>query len=146
LVVASCGSSGEPENEGGATASGGVSTGGESTSGASNGGASAGGTSNGGSESGGKANGGAATSGGKANGGAPASGGKSNGGGGSASCDSPADCRLFDDYCDGCTCRALATGQPDPKCSGTIVNCIIAPCDSKVADCVDGRCVAVGPR
>lgn len=70
-------------------------------------------------------------------GGAPSTGGAS----GSATCTTVADCRLFDDYCTGCNCRALAKGEKDPVCSGPGVQCIIAPCDGHSVACRSGHCV-----
>jgi hypothetical protein len=57
------------------------------------------------------------------------------------SCRSDADCRLFDDYCTGCDCRALSRTDPDPRCSGPGVRCFAPPCMNKVAACEAGRCV-----
>jgi hypothetical protein len=56
-------------------------------------------------------------------------------------CRIDADCRLFDDYCTGCDCRALARTDPDPRCSGPGVRCLVQPCANKVAACEAGRCV-----
>jgi hypothetical protein len=61
---------------------------------------------------------------------------------GTGSCTTDADCRLVDDYCTGCDCRALATGQPDPICGGPGVQCIAQPCANKAPACQSGRCVA----
>jgi hypothetical protein len=61
---------------------------------------------------------------------------------GTGSCTTDADCRLVDDYCTGCDCRALAKGQPDPICGGPGVQCIAQPCMNQVATCVASRCVA----
>lgn len=58
-------------------------------------------------------------------------------------CRTDADCRLFDDYCTGCDCRALAKGEPDPKCAGPGVRCFAQPCMNKVAACQNGRCAVV---
>ncbi|HEX3694907.1 MAG TPA: hypothetical protein VH374_05900 [Polyangia bacterium] len=52
------------------------------------------------------------------------------------------DCRLFDDYCTGCDCRALAKTTKDPVCSGPGVRCLVEPCASKKAACVNNVCVA----
>jgi hypothetical protein len=59
-------------------------------------------------------------------------------------CARDADCRLEADYCTGCDCRALATNQKLPACPGPGVACLIDPCDSKKAQCVNGAC-AVAP-
>jgi hypothetical protein len=61
---------------------------------------------------------------------------------GTPSCVTDADCRLFSDYCTGCDCRALASNQPDPVCSGGGVACFVDPCFNKVATCQAGSCVA----
>jgi len=58
-------------------------------------------------------------------------------------CKTDADCRLFDNYCDGCACNALSTSSPDPFCSGTTVSCFVQPCMGKAAVCKAGKC-AVG--
>jgi hypothetical protein len=64
-----------------------------------------------------------------------------------SACRTADDCRLFDDYCTGCDCRALAKDDPDPKCSGPGVRCLRQPCADKVAACVKGRCtVSDKPR
>jgi len=55
-------------------------------------------------------------------------------------CTTDADCRLYDNYCDGCACNALSTSSPDPFCSGTIVNCFAQPCGGKTAVCKGGVC------
>jgi hypothetical protein len=55
-------------------------------------------------------------------------------------CSSDADCRTFSDYCEGCNCRALAQTDPDPKCSGTLVQCFVDPCLDREAFCNYGRC------
>jgi predicted small lipoprotein YifL len=57
-----------------------------------------------------------------------------------SSCSVDSDCRLFDDYCTGCDCRALAKSEADPKCSGPGVRCLVAPCANKTATCKSGRC------
>lgn len=59
-------------------------------------------------------------------------------------CSSDADCRLFDDYCDGCACRALSTKSPDPVCTGSTVACFVQPCAGKTAVCSSGMCVVSG--
>ncbi len=57
-----------------------------------------------------------------------------------AECTTDADCRLFDNYCGGCACNALASSEPDPKCDGTLVKCFAEPCGGKAAACVNGTC------
>ncbi|MEA2697914.1 MAG: hypothetical protein QOI66_2185, partial [Myxococcales bacterium] len=66
---------------------------------------------------------------------------KSDAGSTGDACRVDSDCRLFDDYCTGCNCRALAKGDPDPTCSGPGVRCFVQPCLRKTAACVGGRCV-----
>jgi hypothetical protein len=58
-------------------------------------------------------------------------------------CTSDADCRLFDDYCTGCDCRALFTTEPDPVCAGPGVRCFAEPCAGKTTACdlASGTCV-----
>jgi hypothetical protein len=58
-------------------------------------------------------------------------------------CTTNDDCRLFDDYCTGCDCRALARSDPNPVCNGPPVQCYRQPCGLKVALCQAGRCVTV---
>jgi hypothetical protein len=65
-----------------------------------------------------------------------------NGGSTGDACRVDSDCRVFDDYCTGCNCRALAKGDPDPTCSGPGVRCLVQPCLRKTAACVGGHCVA----
>ena len=55
-------------------------------------------------------------------------------------CATDADCRLVDDYCTGCDCRALLTSQADPVCDGPGVKCFAQPCMNKTAACVAGTC------
>jgi hypothetical protein len=50
-------------------------------------------------------------------------------------CTTDADCRAVSNYCDGCACNALSTTDPDPVCSGTIVNCFVDPCFNHTAVC-----------
>lgn len=57
-------------------------------------------------------------------------------------CVKDSDCRLFSDYCEGCNCVALGIGEPNPECSGTIVQCLIDPCLNVKAHCEYGSCVA----
>ncbi|HKU37193.1 MAG TPA: hypothetical protein VJR89_03580 [Polyangiales bacterium] len=57
-------------------------------------------------------------------------------------CVTDADCRLFSDYCEGCNCVALGDGEPDPKCSGNVVQCLVDPCRNLQARCEYGSCVA----
>jgi hypothetical protein len=54
-----------------------------------------------------------------------------------------ADCHLDADYCTGCVCAALATGQSVPACPGPGVRCLRDPCSGAKAACVNGGCVVV---
>jgi hypothetical protein len=56
-------------------------------------------------------------------------------------CSRDADCRVEADYCTGCDCRALATGQRVPACPGPGVRCLVDPCGGKTAACVNGGCI-----
>src|SRR4051794_21059622 len=58
-----------------------------------------------------------------------------------AACGRDDDCRLFDDYCTGCDCRALGKAAPNPTCGGPGVQCTKRPCGQAVAACEAGRCV-----
>lgn len=60
-------------------------------------------------------------------------------------CKVDSDCRLFDDYCTGCDCRALSKSAPDPTCSGPGVRCLRAPCQGEMAACENGKCVVRRP-
>jgi hypothetical protein len=57
-----------------------------------------------------------------------------------ASCMTDADCRLEADYCTGCNCVALATGQSLKPCSGPGVRCLADPCMNKHVACQSGQC------
>lgn len=61
-----------------------------------------------------------------------------------AECSTDSDCRLEDNYCGGCSCLALATGESGPTCSNPVA-CFAAPCavSGNVAACVNGQCTAV---
>ncbi len=59
---------------------------------------------------------------------------------GGAACKVDADCRLVDDYCTGCDCRALSKTDPDPVCAGPGVRCLAQPCMGKTAQCQAGKC------
>ncbi len=58
-------------------------------------------------------------------------------------CASDADCTTFSNYCDGCSCEALAAGEAEPICAGTTVACFADPCMSSEARCVSGSCQLV---
>ena len=55
-------------------------------------------------------------------------------------CTTAADCHLVSNYCDGCNCLSLTSGQKEPACSGTTVQCLVDPCSTKSAACVGGHC------
>lgn len=57
-------------------------------------------------------------------------------------CQTDADCRLADDYCTGCDCRALGPGQSLSICAGPGVRCFREPCGGLTARCDNSRCVA----
>ena len=59
-----------------------------------------------------------------------------------AACVTDADCRLVDDTCTGCDCRALAATAADPKCSGAGVQCLVEPCAGKKPACQAGQCAS----
>jgi len=59
---------------------------------------------------------------------------------GPSSCTSDADCRTFSDYCTSCACDALSVNDKDPTCSGPGVRCLVDPCASYTAVCVNGSC------
>ena len=58
-----------------------------------------------------------------------------------SSCGAPADCRLYSNNCDQCSCEALRTDEVDPVCSGNPVSCFVDPCGGKSADCQGGHCI-----
>jgi hypothetical protein len=60
---------------------------------------------------------------------------------GGGPCKSDGDCRLEADYCTGCNCRPLASGQTLPPCAGPGVRCLLDPCGGATAACVNGYCV-----
>ena len=56
-------------------------------------------------------------------------------------CTSDADCHLEDNYCGGCNCLALASGETGPTCTDP-VQCFAQPCGfGQTAACVGGQCV-----
>jgi hypothetical protein len=57
-------------------------------------------------------------------------------------CTTVSDCHLTADYCGGCNCLALSKGESAPACTGTTVQCLIDPCQTKSLACVAGHCVA----
>lgn len=61
-------------------------------------------------------------------------------------CASANDCRKFSSYCNGtvlkpCVCYGLHQQQSNPVCDGTMVTCIIDPCQNKTVGCDAGACV-----
>ena len=48
---------------------------------------------------------------------------------------SPSDCGTFSDYCGGCSCEALGTGEPTPTCDGGSISCLVDPCQGHTATC-----------
>lgn len=64
---------------------------------------------------------------------------------GGGACTYDGDCHLQADYCTGCDCRALAPGQSVPACTGPGVRCLVDPCSTRTAKCVNGMCAAVAP-
>jgi hypothetical protein len=61
---------------------------------------------------------------------------------GGAACGAASGCRKFSDYCGGCSCIALAVGDPAPTCDAGTVSCLVDPCASKTVACGPaGRCV-----
>lgn len=62
-----------------------------------------------------------------------------------AECEEDADCRLFSFPCDGCFCIALRVDEPDPICDGSLVDCLVDPCDpafNLTAFCNSNACEA----
>jgi hypothetical protein len=56
-------------------------------------------------------------------------------------CGKNADCKLVDDYCTGCDCRALRVDQGLPACQGPGVRCFAPPCAGLFEFCFDGACI-----
>lgn len=56
-------------------------------------------------------------------------------------CKTDADCALVDDYCGGCTCRALPRGATPQRCDNA-VQCFRQPCSGFKASCRQGVCEA----
>jgi len=55
-------------------------------------------------------------------------------------CASDDECRLVQDLCTACDCRALSVDDPDPVCPGPGVRCFADPCAGRSATCVNGHC------
>ncbi len=60
-------------------------------------------------------------------------------------CQSDADCSLVANYCGGCNCNAVPTGESEiasePKCLEGEVACLVWPCLGLQASCQAGTCV-----
>ncbi|AUX39829.1 uncharacterized protein SOCE26_012240 [Sorangium cellulosum] len=56
-------------------------------------------------------------------------------------CETDADCSLVANYCGGCNCNAVPSGEPEPKCTEGEVACLVWPCQGLEAACQAGRCV-----
>jgi hypothetical protein len=56
-------------------------------------------------------------------------------------CSTDAGCKLWDNYCGGCTCLALPLSGSGPTCTNP-VNCFAQPCFQSTAVCQAGKCVA----
>ena len=55
--------------------------------------------------------------------------------GGDSACTLPSDCRTFSDYCGGCMCDVLGSGDVNPTCDGGAVTCLLDPCKGHTATC-----------
>jgi hypothetical protein len=68
------------------------------------------------------------------------------GGASGTGCTSDSDCRLYDDYCMGCNCRAVpASIAVDPACGPQdMVQCLVEPCLNQRAVCSNGQCTVAG--
>lgn len=58
-------------------------------------------------------------------------------------CSSDADCRLYENSCEVCSCLVLGASEPDPECGGMATSCLVPSCPGSVAACVDGACARV---
>lgn len=56
-------------------------------------------------------------------------------------CTTDSDCHLEDNYCGGCACNALPTGQHAASCTNPVM-CFREPCGGMTAACVSGSCIA----
>ncbi|MGC4064816.1 MAG: hypothetical protein QM784_09260 [Polyangiaceae bacterium] len=65
---------------------------------------------------------------------------------GVGSCTKDTDCRIYDDYCRGCNCRAVPTNVAvEPSCRpADMVQCLVEPCLKKRAACTNGQCTVSG--
>ncbi len=50
-------------------------------------------------------------------------------------CTVASDCRTFSNYCSGCACDVLGTGNANPGCDAGTVSCIVDPCYGHTAAC-----------
>jgi hypothetical protein len=57
-------------------------------------------------------------------------------------CASNSDCSVAADYCTGCDCRVLRTGDTLPACNDAGTVCSADPCLNTTAACANGICVA----
>lgn len=60
-------------------------------------------------------------------------------------CASSSDCHKFSSYCNGtvlkpCQCYGVHNQAQNPICDGTMVTCIIDPCQNKTVGCDAGTC------
>ena len=55
--------------------------------------------------------------------------------GGGSACTVASDCRMFSNYCGGCTCDALGVAAPDPVCDAGTASCLVDPCQGHAAAC-----------
>lgn len=60
-----------------------------------------------------------------------------------AQCVGDDDCRSISNYCEGCQCLTVGALDLEPTCHGQTVACILDPCHSKHAGCVNGACILV---
>ncbi len=50
-------------------------------------------------------------------------------------CSVASDCRTFSNYCGGCACDVLGTGDANPGCDAGTVSCVVDPCYGHTAAC-----------
>ncbi|HEX4352576.1 MAG TPA: hypothetical protein VHZ95_06675, partial [Polyangiales bacterium] len=60
---------------------------------------------------------------------------------GAHGCETDNACSAVSDYCRGCSCRALAVGEPEPECKEAKVACFASPCLGQRAVCRAHKCV-----
>lgn len=56
-------------------------------------------------------------------------------------CQTDDDCSLIANYCGGCNCNAVPSGESEPKCDEGEVACLVWPCLGLQASCQAGTCV-----